>query len=451
MTQVIFESTNDKAEPVTFRQALLAGQAPDKGLYTPKSVPSLSLEEIGSLKDKHYHEVAFEVTKKFLESELPLSELARICKESYNFDVPLENVYGRVNVMRLDRGPTAAFKDFAARFMARLMQHFLAEEGRGMLILTATSGDTGSAVANAFHNVDGINVVVLFPRDEVTSRQRAQMTTLGGNVRAVAVDGKFDDCQKLVKAAFADEELSSLNLSSANSINFGRLLPQSVYYVYAYARLFEELGEKIVFSVPCGNFGNLMGGVIAARLGVPVERFVAATNENDEFPKFLASGEYEPIVPSRVCLSNAMNVGNPSNLARLFYFYGGHIDEQGVVHKMPDMEALRKDFWSIPVSNEETRQAIKQAYEKHKLLLEPHGAVGWFGLEKYIADEGWSGLSVSHETADPAKFPEEIINVLGIEPELPASMQGLDELEEECGELPNDYAALKKLLNSNYS
>jgi len=446
MDPILFESTNGTAEKVRFREALLAGQAPDRGLYIPVRIPSIESDEISSLKGKSYPEIAYEVTNKFLYSELPESELKRIVEESYNFDVPLEKVFGRTHIMRLDRGPTAAFKDFAARMMARLMRYFLEEEGRSALILTATSGDTGSAVANAFNNVENVEVVVLFPRDEVTGRQRRQMTTLGGNVSAVAVDGKFDDCQRLVKEAFADPDLSGLNLSSANSINFGRLLPQIVYYYYAYSRLSELEGERIVFSVPSGNFGNMMGCVLAHRMGLPIEKIVAPTNENDEFPRFLTGGAYSPISPSRACISNAMNVGHPSNLARLFHVYGGWIDEKGGVHKMPDIEAMRGDLFSVSVSDAQTRETIKSAYEEYKVVLEPHGAVGWRGLMEYLRVSGWEGLSVSLETADPAKFPEEIVKVLGFEPELPESMKGLDKLEEKYEELPGDYSSLKKYL-----
>lgn len=446
MSGILYESTNGKAGKASFKEALLAGQAPDGGLYVPEHVPEISLDEIASFKYKPYADVAYAVTRKFLEGELPDADLARIVGDAYSFSVPLERVFDCVHIMRLDKGPTAAFKDFAARMMARLMSFYIKKEGGRLLILTATSGDTGSAVAHAFHGVENIDVVVLFPGKEVTGMQRRQMTTLGGNVSCLAVDGKFDDCQLLVKTAFKDSDLEGLSLSSANSINFGRLLPQSVYYFYAYANLFEEAGEKIVFSVPSGNFGNLMGGVYAREMGLPVERFVVATNENDEFPRFLDSGVYEPLKPSRECISNAMNVGNPSNLARLMHVYNGILDEKGVLHKVPDIEALRRDFYSVSISNDETRNAIKDVYEKHSLILEPHGAVGWAGLKSYLADSGWNGLSVSLETADPAKFPEEIIKVLGIEPPIPESMKGLAEKKEHYQKINSEYSSLKKYL-----
>jgi len=441
-----YESTNRKAEKASFREALLMGQAPDKGLFTPTRIPSISQRELSSMRRMEYRDVAYAVTSKFLAEEVPEDVLERICRESYNFDVPIEKAYDRTYVMRLDRGPTAAFKDFAARMMARLMSYFISQEDKNLLILTATSGDTGSAVANAFHNVGNIHVVVLFPKEEVTDRQRRQMTTLGGNVTAVAVEGKFDDCQQLAKTAFADKELKRLNLSSANSINFGRLLPQSVYYVHAYAKLHEKAGEKIVFSVPSGNFGDLMGGIIARRMGLPLEKFVVATNENDEFPHFMKTGEYKPIRPSKACISNAMNVGHPSNLARLFHMYGGWIDETGKIHRNPDISAMRKDLYAVSASDEETREAIRNAFEKYRMVLEPHGAVGWWGLQKYMKESGWKGLSVSLETADPAKFPEEIARTLGFEPEIPESLKGLEHKKEHMEELAADYGSLKKFL-----
>lgn len=446
----LYESTNGKAEKVTFKDALLKGQAPDGGLYTPTEIPNINIDEIVSLKGKPYNEVAYAITRKFLEGEIPDTQLKRIVDDAHNFPPRFELLRDRISLMWLDEGPTAAFKDYAAQLMSRLMQYYLNIEGRKILILTATSGDTGSAVASAFHGAENIDVLVLFPSKEVTDRQRMQMTTLGGNVSCIAVDGKFDDCQKIVKQAFNDPELQDLNMSSANSINFGRLLPQMVYYFYGYANLFEEVGERIVYSVPSGNFGDLMGGVYARKMGLPVERFVVATNENDEFPKFMESGVYSPISPSKVCISNAMNVGNPSNLARLIHVYGGYLNELGVLERNPDMQALNRDFYAVSISNDETRKAIKAVYDEFKIILEPHGAVGYAGLLEYLSDFTWEGLTVSLETADPAKFPEEIVKLLGFEPPLPESLQGLEGIEEEYGKMGPGYASLKNYLLKNY-
>jgi threonine synthase len=329
--------------------------------------------------------------------------------------------------------------------MRRLLQYFLNMDGQSVIILTATSGDTGSAVAHAFYGLENISVVVLFPEKEVTPRQRRQMTTLGKNVFPLAIDGKFDDCQALVKQAFADLDLKGLNLSSANSINIGRLLPQAVYYFYACSRTTAD-GSSIVFSVPSGNFGDLMGGLIALKMGLPVHRFVVATNENDEFPNFMKTGIYEPIRPSKNCISNAMNVGHPSNLARLFCLYGGQMDETGRVNKQPDLQAMRENLFAVSITDEETRMTIKEAYKQYRVLLEPHGAVGWAGLARYLkVVEDWSPC-VSLETADPAKFPEEIVRLTGVNPALPKAMARLDQLEEHFDRINGNYASLKDYL-----
>jgi threonine synthase len=366
--------------------------------------------------------------------------------EAYNFDVPLEKVYDGKYLMRLDRGPTCSFKDFAARLMGRMMHYFLRQEGRSMLILTATSGDTGSAVAHAFYGLSNIKVVVLFPESEVTERQRRQMTTLGKNIFPLAISGKFDDCQALVKQAFADQDLKSLNLSSANSINIGRLLPQAVYYFYAYSRVAIK-GQEAVFSVPSGNFGDLMGGLIAHKMGLPVHRFVAATNENNEFPRFMRTGVYEPIRPSRNCISNAMNVGHPSNLARIFDLYKGRMDEKGNVSLPPDLSLMRTEILAVSISDEETRQTIADVYKQFGTLLEPHGAVGWAGLMRYLSECGDWSPCVSLETADPAKFPEEILRLTGVKPPLPAAMSRLDDVPEHFQKMDGNYISLKRYLN----
>jgi threonine synthase len=469
---MLLYSTNLVSPDVDLRTALLTGQAPDKGLYMPREIPRIPLDEIIGFREKTYPEIAFAVLRRYTAGLIPDDELLRLCTECYNYIVPLERVYGRSFLMRLDQGPTASFKDFAARMMARMMRYFLAQEGGELVILTATSGDTGSAVAHAFHNVDRISMVVLFPIKEVSDRQRKQMTTLGGNVTVIGVDGQFDDCQALVKRAFTDPDLGRIRFSSANSINIGRLLPQAVYYLYAWAKL-QENDETAVISVPSGNFGDICGGLIARRMGLPVDRFVIATNANDEFPRFVATGNYEKIVPSRVCISNAMNVGHPSNLPRLVALYGGAMDEQGKVSKQPDFAAMRRDIYPVSIDDAATRQAIKDAWQKYRTMLEPHGAVGWAGLERYLAEEGQrdkgtrgqsgpaghsiprslapSPLSISIETAHPAKFPEEIRRLLGVDPPLPPSLAGLDAKPEHYEHGPNDYDWFKSFLARKFT
>ncbi|MFB3764669.1 MAG: threonine synthase [Methanotrichaceae archaeon] len=445
MSRIAFLSTNGSLERIDFRQALLMGQAPDKGLYMPETIPAIPIEKVLQFSAMIYPDIAYEVIKPYLSDLVPDDALKAILRDAYNYEVPIEKVYDDKYILRLDRGPTCSFKDFAARLMARLMHYFLSQEGKNIIILTATSGDTGSAVAHAFYGLDNIRVVVLFPEKEVTERQRRQMTTLGKNIYPLAVDGKFDDCQALVKQAFADPELKRLNLSSANSINIGRLLPQAVYYFYAHSRVSEN-ADPVVFSVPSGNFGDLMGGLIAMKMGLPVHRFIAATNENDEFPHFMKTGIYEPIKPSRNCISNAMNVGHPSNLARVFSLYGGQMNESGYVSKQPDLNAMREDLYAVSISDAETRRTIREVYNEYRVLLEPHGSVGWAGLMKYLDECGDWSPCISLETADPAKFPDEIIKLTNVNPPLPKAMAKLDNLDEHFKKMRGNYTSLKSYL-----
>ncbi len=442
-------STNLNAPEASFKEALINGIAPDRGLYMPKSLPRFSKEEIGAFKHLTYPEIAYAVLSRILEGEVDENSLKAIAHEVYNYDVPLEKIDEKTYIMRLDRGPTASFKDFAARMMARLMQYYLDQDNSSLTILTATSGDTGSAVAHAFYGFDNINVVVLFPVAEVSERQRKQMTTLNDNIRAISIDGKFDDCQAMVKQAFADEELKPLNLSSANSINIGRLIPQSLYYIYAYAKL-RSFPEEIIFSIPSGNFGNMMGCVLAKTMGIPVKKIIASVNENDEVPEFIRTGKYQKIVPSKNCLSNAMNVGHPSNLARLIAIYGGEIDERGNIKKEPDMEKLRNDIYSGSVTDIETKETIREIYGNYGLLIEPHGAVGIKGLFDYRDKTGDDAFAVTLETADPAKFPEHVRKETGIEPQLPQSLKEIESREENMDHLSAEYASFKEYLKKHF-
>jgi len=450
---ILFYSTNRKAQPVNFEQALLKGIAPDGGLFMPERIPFLSSDDLQKHRTLSYPEIAFDICRRYLAGQISDPDLKRIVEESYNYKVPIEPVRGRKFILRLDQGPTASFKDFAARMMGRLMQHYLKKGSRKLLILTATSGDTGSAVANAFYGLDNIKTVILFPTNEVTNRQRRQMTTLGKNVHVLSLNAKFDDCQALVKKAFADHELDGLSLSSANSINIGRLIPQTIYYFYAVSRMNFNPGEKIIFSVPSGNFGDMMGGILAWKSGLPVDRFIIATNENDEFPLFLETGKYAKIEPSRNCISSAMNVGHPSNLARLVDLFGGIMDEKGYILKSPDLEAMRKVIWSTSITDEDTRKTIRDTYDTFGVLLEPHGAVGWAGLMEYLKSNPSGSddlVCVTLETAHPAKFPQEIMTILSIDPELPESLKGLESKPEHFQEIRNDYLEFKRYLLENF-
>jgi threonine synthase len=450
---MLFYSTNDaeRSSCVGIKVALLLGQAPDRGLYLPEKFPAIQKEELTGYSEMTYAEIAFHILSRYTAGVLDDDVLFELCKDAYPFEVPLEPVHGSGNahILRLDQGPTASFKDFAARMMARLISRFIRESGKELTILTATSGDTGAAVASAFSGIPGIQVVVLFPIHEVSRRQRLQMTTLGGNVTCLAIDGKFDDCQAMVKRAFADSELRNrLNISSANSINIGRLLPQSVYYFYAASRINKTLKDPLLFSIPSGNFGDMMGGMIAWKMGLPIKKILVPVNENDAFPTYLTTGDYQKIEPSRNCVSNAMNVGHPSNLARLVQLYGGHMDETGHIRKPVDLNALRRDIFSISVSDEETRQTIIDAWKNKKLLLEPHGAVAWKGYESWINNhpEDAAIPAAILETAHPAKFHEEMEKLLGFEPELPPALALLDHSSETYSQLQVNYNTFKEFL-----
>jgi threonine synthase len=471
MGALLFRSTNEQSPAVNLREAMLAGQAPDRGLYFPEKFPRLTPDEIAAFAKLPYHEIAFRVLSKFTKEIISDSNLAAMCRDAYNFEIPLEKIYDRVHLMRLDQGPTASFKDFAAQMMARMFGFFLREEGRQLTILTATSGDTGAAVAHAFHKISGVRVIVLFPIDEVSLSQRKLMTTLADNVRTIAIDGKFDDCQAMVKRAFADPALKHIPLSSANSINIGRLLPQSVYYFYVASRLAKS-GEPIVFSIPSGNFGDMMGAVVAREMGLPVKKIIASVNENDAFPKFLASGVYQKISPSRNSLSNAMNVGHPSNLARLVAIYGGQMDETGKIHRAPDLAAMCRDLFSSSISDERTRLSLKDFWNKYQILLEPHGVVAWQGFLDWLETEtvgresSRAGLGTSRqsddgssvasphknfpavilETANPAKFPEEVEKVVGWPPDVPPAMAAAIQLPEDFDRMGADYEKFKEYL-----
>jgi threonine synthase len=444
-----FASTNRKAPELNLAEALIQGQAPDKGLYLPVTIPSFVPGELASFQGKTYPEIAAAILGKFTAGTFLSDSVDEMCRRAYDFDVPIERVNSNQFVMRLDHGPTASFKDFAGRMMGQMFGALRRNSSGRLVILTATSGDTGSAVAHAFYRIPQVEVMVLFPPAEVSNRQRKQMTTLGENITAIGVEGKFDDCQALVKQAFADESLRRIQLTSANSINIGRLLPQIVYYVYGYIRLARN-DEPIIFSVPSGNFGDMMGALLASRMGLPVEKIIVATNTNDEVARFMKTGRYQKIVPSLSCISNAMNVGHPSNLARVVALFGGWMDESGGMREMPDMARLNQELWATSVDDEETRRTIQRAWKSRHLLLEPHGAVGWLALERYLEENPSSTIAVSVETAHPAKFPEEIEQLLGFSPEVPPALAEVERKEERFLRMPADYGAFHKLLLQTY-
>jgi threonine synthase len=416
-------------------------------------IPKLDKKEIFHFKDLNLPEIGYRVLSQIIGNIIPNEELRKIINKALNFELPVEKVNDFDYICYLDKGPTCSFKDIGARTLARVMEYFLNRDNKDIIILTATSGDTGGAVAQAFYEMSRIKVVVLYPKDEISDLQRKQMTTLGKNITAIGIDGKFDDCQRLVKIAFADQDLKFLNLSSANSINFGRLLPQSLYYFWSYSRIIEKENEQVIYSVPSGNFGNLMGGLIAYRMGLPVKKFISAVNENDEFPKFLETGHYQKIIPSKKCISNAMNVGHPSNLARLIDLYGGQLDENGLIHKEPDLKKIHKEIVSYSINDELTKKTIKEFYEKYQKIIEPHGAVGWASLQIYRKKFPENNIykSITLETADPAKFPEEIIKLIQISPKMPKPLEVIQKKKEYS--IPVEikkYEDFKSFLKNNF-
>lgn len=422
-------STRGETEPVGFREALFTGLAPDGGLFMPESIPRLDAEIFTG--ERSFAELAAMMIHPFIGEEIEQADLLDIAESAFSFPVPLVPLGDGVQILELFHGPTLAFKDFAARFMALAMQHFLEQDGEHLTILVATSGDTGGAVADAFHMLDGISVVVLYPAGRVSAIQRAQLTTLGGNVTVLEIDGSFDDCQRMVKQVFRDDELrASRRLSSANSINVGRLLPQSVYYAWAWKQAGGD--QPVVFSVPCGNFGNLTAGILAARMGLPVERFIAATNANDVFPTFLRGEGFHPRA-SEHTLSNAMDVGSPSNLDRMRTLFGD------------DVGAMREHISSWSFTDDETAQAIQRTYSEHGYLADPHTAVGLLGLERHLdSTDGEAGIVLS--TAHPAKFSDILVEIIDEAIPLPQSLTHSMGLEKRFHEMPADSSALKHFL-----
>jgi len=418
-------------QKVTLKEAVLKSISSESGLYMPERIPILPGSFFAKLTDLNLQEIAFEVSKAMLGEDIPHDALKQIVNEALSFPIPLKQLDQNLYVLELFHGPTLAFKDVGARFMAGLFQYFLKDDNREVVILVATSGDTGSAVANAFFNRKGVKVVILYPSGKVSELQEKQLTTMGGNITAMEVDGNFDDCQRLVKQAFADAGLNlRLNLTSANSINFARLFPQSFYYFYALAQL-GKANKPVVISVPSGNFGNLTAGLVAKKMGLPVKRFIAATNHNHVVPDYLQTGEYKPQKTWHT-ISNAMDVGNPSNFPRVLEIYQ---------RSHPAIAADIKGYW---YTDDQDRSAMAEIQEKYAYQADPHGAIAYAGLRD-------SGLVKDHigiflETAHPAKFPEEVEKSTHREIQVPGSLKGILILEKKAIKLPNNYLDLKDQL-----
>lgn len=385
-----YYSLHKKAPNVSFKGAVIKGLAPDKGLYFPEKVTPLEQDFFNHIEYFSNHEIAYEIIKQFVDDEIPEKELKQLIDETLNFDFPLVNIEENISTLELFHGPTMAFKDVGARFMARCLRYFNKEDNTAKVtILVATSGDTGGAVASGFLGVESVDVVILYPSGKVSEVQEKQLTTLGKNITALEVDGTFDDCQTMVKTAFLDEDLiTKMNLTSANSINVARWLPQMFYFFFAYKQL-KNKEKELVFSVPSGNFGNICAGLMAQQLGLPVKQFIAATNVNDIVPKYLESGVYTP-KPSKQTISNAMDVGDPSNFVRILEIFEN------------DYSILKKHLSSFSFNDVETRKTIKQLKENSNYITDPHGAVGYLGLKKYLTKNNAQGIFL--ETAHPVKF-----------------------------------------------
>lgn len=436
-----FLSTAGRTSPVTLAEALLEGPAPDGGLFVPERLEPLNAADLATLESLPLTGIAAILSNRLFGSEVPGGEFADLIEDALDFPIPLATIEPGIHCLELFHGPTLAFKDVASRVMARLMARFATVAGDAeTTVIVATSGDTGSAVAHAFSGVPGFRVCVLYPNGLVTEAQRRLFTTLGGNVTAVAVEGTFDDCQSLARDAFADGELREQRpLASANSINIGRLLPQVFYYFHAWAQLpsppLDDAGEPLVFSTPSGNFGNLTAGLIAKRIGLPVSRFVAATNANDVVPAYLRSGDYLPR-GSVATISNAMDVGNPSNFARIIHLYSSAGEP---------LDRIRRDLAGRAFDDDTTRRTMRDVHDRTGYLLDPHTAVGYLGLKAELEAQG-GGTGIVLATAHPAKFAETVQTAVGIDPPTPPALERTAHLPERIIEIPAAYAALRDVL-----
>lgn len=431
-----YYSTNRQSPAVGFKEASIKGQAPDKGLYFPETLPQLDKEFISGIENYSNEEIAFRVIKPYVGDEIPEEKLFRIVSETVNFPIPLVTISESIASLELFHGPTLAFKDIGARFMSRCLGYFLKDNSKKVTVLVATSGDTGGAVAYGFYDVKGVEVVILYPSGKVSPVQEKQLTTLGKNIHTLEVEGTFDDCQQLVKTAFMDKELNQrLFLTSANSINVARWLPQQFYYFFAYKQWLHNpsSGDKgPVISVPSGNFGNICAGMLAMQTGLPVQHFIAACNANDIVSEYLETQNLKPkqAVPT---LSNAMDVGNPSNFVRILEIFNQQFPE------------LKNKLSSATISDTETIAVIREVYRQYNYILDPHGAVGYLALQRYLQEHpGQKGMVL--ETAHPVKFPEAVEKSIGRPIEIPSGVQAIMNKEKQAVMTGADFRSLKEYL-----
>lgn len=432
---MIYYSTNKKAPVATLEKAVVKGLAEDRGLYMPERIKQLPQDFFDNIEKMTFQEIAYTVADAFFGEDVDAESLKKIVYDTLSFDCPVEKVTDDIYALELFHGPTLAFKDVGARFMARLLQYFIKKEGgknETVNVLVATSGDTGSAVANGFLGVDGIHVYVLYPKGKVSPIQECQFTTLGQNITAIEVDGVFDDCQALVKNAFMDEELNKhMKLTSANSINVARFLPQAFYYFNAYARM-KALGlaDNLVMCVPSGNFGNICSALFGRKMGLPIKRFIAANNANDIFYNYLKTGQYEPKASIQT-LANAMDVGDPSNFARIYDLHQGN------------HEAITEYISGATYKDDQIRETMRQCYKETGYVLDPHGACGYQALKELLR-EGETGVFC--ETAHPAKFKEKVDEIIGIDVEIPERLADFMKGTKQSVPLGKDFAGFKNYL-----
>lgn len=428
-----YYSLHHKAPKTSFAEAVVNGIAPDRGLYFPESISPISKELIENITEYSNEEIAFEAIKQFVGDEIPEDKLKEIIKETIGFDFPVVKVNENISTLELFHGPTMAFKDVGAKFMAKCLEYFNRDSEEEVTVLVATSGDTGGAVANGFLNAKGVKVVILYPSGKVSEIQEKQLTTLGNNISALEVDGVFDDCQDMVKTAFLDGEIK-IRLTSANSINVARWLPQMFYFFFAYKQV-AHLNKEVVFSVPSGNFGNICAGIVAQKLGLPIKHFVASTNVNDTVPNYLKDGNYVPKA-SKATISNAMDVGNPSNFIRIQELFGN------------DLESIKQHFSSYSFSDDETRETMKKVHQETSYVADPHGAVGYLGLKQYGLSD--SELGIFLETAHPVKFLDVVEGTLDVQVEIPPQIQKVMDKEKMAKNIAT-YQELKNYLNTSVS
>jgi threonine synthase len=429
-----YYSTNHSSPIADFKEATIKGQAPDKGLYFPEHISSLPADLIKNINQYSKEEIAYAVIAPYVGDTIPENELRRIVTETVNFDIPLVHVNDGISSLELYHGPTLAFKDIGARFMSRCLGYFVKGQDRKVTVLVATSGDTGGAVANGFYDVEGVDVVILYPSGKVSSVQEKQLTTLGKNIHALEVTGTFDDCQRMVKEAFTDEDLNrQLFLTSANSINVARWLPQQFYYFFAYQQWADKSNPPVI-SVPSGNFGNICAGILAHVSGLPVQHFIAACNANDVVPSFMQTQQYEP-KQAVATISNAMDVGNPSNFVRILEIFD---------NKFID---LQKILSSVSITDNETRETLQSVYQQHQYLLDPHGAVGYLALQRYLKEHPLQ-KGIVLETAHPVKFYDVVEPVINETVPVPLSVQQQIHAEKKSLKIEASSALLKDFLYS---